>query len=87
MTGWHGAPFVPGDGQNWPLSVAAGLLDLPEEDLRKLVQVAESIKGEPLHVGVIRLNAFSRQGRQPRAYPAKMLIELCEKFRSLAENL
>jgi hypothetical protein len=87
MTGWHGAPFVPADGQHWPLSIAATMLDLPEQDLRDLVRIVEAVRGESLASGTIRMNAFSRQGRQPRAYPAVKLIAICEGIRSLAEGL
>ncbi len=85
--GWHGAPFVPPDGQNWPLKIAAEMLDLPEQDIRDQVRIIENIKGESIASGVIKANAYTRQGRQPRAYPAKKLIAICEDIRSLAENL
>jgi hypothetical protein len=63
------------------------MLDLPEQDLRDLVRIIESIRGETLASGTIRMNAFSRQGRQPRAYPAAKLIAICEDIRRLAEGL
>ena len=37
--GWQSLPFVDLDGQNWPLSVAAKVLDVPEDDLRHLVRI------------------------------------------------
>lgn len=85
--GWHGQPFVALDGQNWPLKTAAGLLDLPEQDLRDLVRVVENLRGEALSAGVIRISGFARQGRQPKAYPARVLIALTEGIRDLAERI
>jgi len=87
VTGWRGAPFVPPDGKHWPLSVAAQVLDLPEDDLRALVRIAESVRGESISSGVIKMNAFARSGRQPKAYPASTLIALCEGVRAVAESL
>jgi hypothetical protein len=87
MTGWHSLPFVPPDGEHWPLSTAATLLDIPEQDLRDLVRIVENIRGESLSSGVIRMSSFSRKGRQPRAYPGSRLTEICEGVRSVAENL
>jgi hypothetical protein len=73
--GWAGAPFVDLDGQHWPLSFAAKILDVPLKDLRKLVRE----KGiEPS--GVIRMAEFRRQGRAPRAYEAVRLIEITEAY-------
>ena len=85
--GWHGSPFVPADGQHWPLKTAAELLGIPEQDIRDLVRIVENIRGESIASGVIRMNSFSRQGRQPRAYPAGKLIAICEGVRGLAEQL
>lgn len=75
--GWQGLPFVPCDGQNWPLAFAAEFLDIPERDLRK--QIA-SRGVEP--AGVIRMAGFRRSGRQPRAYPAAELITIAEVLRT-----
>lgn len=85
--GWHGAPFVPHDGQHWSLGFAAQMLDIPEEDLRKILQVLNNAGAQVEPSGTIRMNTFSRQGRQPRAYPANKLIAMCEGFRKLADEL
>jgi len=81
LLGWEGLPFVPHDGNNWPLPFAASLLDIPEKDLRKQVR-AEAI--EP--AGVIRMAGFRRSGRQPRAYPAAELIRIAESIRAGRES-
>lgn len=75
--GWQGLPFVPCDGQNWPIPFAAELLDVPERELRKRI-ADEGI--EP--AGVIRMASFRRSGRQPRAYPAVELIRIAEAISS-----
>lgn len=80
--GWTGIGFVNIDGMNWPLSVAAKLLDIPEKDLRDLVRITGL---QP--AGEIRMSAYSRQGRQPRAYPATKLIKLCEVIADLRNDL
>ncbi len=74
--GWESLPFVPCDGQNWPLSFAAEFLDIPERDLRKQVRDRGI---EP--TGVIRMAGFRRSGRQPMAYPAAELITIAEDLR------
>ena len=78
--GWKGEDFVDIDGQNWPLDVAAKWLDFPESDLRDLVRILELESA-----GVIRMSSFSRQGRQPRAYPADKLVMIVEAIRDLRE--
>ena len=81
MTGWQGIPFVEIDGHNWPVSFAAEMLDLPEQDLRDLIRIA-GIRPS----GVIKMADFRRSGRQPRAYPATALIRVTEVMRSLQEE-
>jgi hypothetical protein len=85
--GWGSLPFVPADGQHWPLKTAAELLDIPEQDLRDLVRIIENIKGESIASGVIKANSFARSGRQPKAYPGSKLVDLCEGLRRIAESL
>ena len=82
MTGWQSLPFVDIDGQDWPVPFAAELLEIPEEDLRDLIRI---LRIEPS--GVIRMSDFRRQGRQPRAYPAKKMIRISEAIATLAEEL
>ena len=82
MTGWKSLSFVDIDGQAWPIPFAAEMLGMPEEDLRDLVRI---LGVQPS--GVIRMSDFRRQGRQPRAYPAKTLIRISEAVRSLTEDL
>lgn len=81
-TGWAGLPLVELDGQNWPLEFASKMLDIPVRDLSDLVRIA----GLP-PAGTIRMAAFSRQGRQPRAYPAGKLIMIAEAVTDLREKL
>lgn len=79
--GWTGMSFVPLDGQNWPVSFAAKLLDIPERELRK------QIKDEGIEpAGVIRMSGFRRSGRQPMAYPAAELIRIAEGITALQAN-
>jgi hypothetical protein len=80
--GWEGKPFVSFDGKDWPLGFAAEMLGFPEEDLRDLVRIL----GVPPS-GVIRMASYRRQGRQPRAYPAGVLIRMTEAIRALREDL
>ena len=75
-SGWQGLPFVPCDGQNWPLAFAARFLDIPERSLREQVRKRGV---EP--AGVIQMADFRRSGRQPMAYPAAELITIAESFR------
>ena len=77
MTGWQGLPFVPLDGRNWPIPLAAELLEVPERELRKRIK-SEGV--EP--AGVIRMADFRRSGRQPRAYPSSELIRIAEAIGS-----
>lgn len=79
--GWESLPFVPCDGQNWPLAFAAEFLDIPEKDLRKQIRDRGI---EP--AGVIRMAGFRRSGRQPRAYPAAELINIAETMRPSQDN-
>jgi hypothetical protein len=74
---WGSLPFVSLDGENWPLSFAAMILDVPEPDLRRRVRKE---KVEP--AGVIRMSEFRRSGRQPMAYPAGKLIMLAEAIQA-----
>ena len=76
--GWAGLPFAELDGKSWPVSFAAGLLEMPEQDLRDLIRIAGL---QPS--GVLRMADFRRSGRQPKAYPAAGLIRLGEVARSL----
>jgi hypothetical protein len=82
--GWRSLPFVTLDGQDWPLEFAARMLDIPLTDLRKRVKDSDL---QPS--GVIRMRGYSSQGRQPRAYPAVKLIELCEgrEFPEVADSV
>lgn len=80
--GWAGISFVDIDGQNWPLEFASRMLDIPLQDLRDLVRIVHL---EP--AGVIRVAAYRRQGRQPRAYPAEKLIKITEVIRKLSEEI
>ena len=79
--GWEGLPFTELDGRNWPVSFAAGVLEMPEQDLRDLIRIA-GLKPS----GVLRISDFRRSGRQPKAYPATGLIRLAEVARSLREE-
>jgi hypothetical protein len=81
VTGWAGIPFTELDGQSWPLGFAATLLGIPERDLRELVRITGL---QPS--GVIRTAPYSRQGRQPRAYPASQLIMICDALTALRES-
>lgn len=76
LPGWGGLPFVPLDGRNWPVSFAAKLLDVPERELLRRIEL-EGL--EP--AGVIRMSGFRRSGRQPRAYPASELVRIAEDIR------
>lgn len=80
--GWQGIGFVNNDGMNWPLSVAAKLLEIDEKDLRDMVRISGL---QP--AGEIRMSSYSRQGRQPRAYPATKLIKLAEVITDLRNDL
>jgi hypothetical protein len=73
---WGSLPFVPLDGANWPLSVAAQVLGVPEKDLRKGIRQQGIAPA-----GVIRMSDFRRSGRHPMAYPAANLISIAEGFR------
>ena len=79
--GWKGLPFVELDGKDWPVSFAAGLLELTEQDLRDLIRIS-GLQAS----GVLRMADFRRSGRQPKAYPATGLIRLAEVARSLREE-
>lgn len=80
--GWEGLPFVELDGKSWPLDFAAKMLDIPLRDLQDLVRIT-GLRPE----GTIRMAAFSRQGRQPRAYDAEKLIKITETIRELRGKL
>ena len=79
--GWKGLPFTELDGKDWPVSFAAGLLELAEQDLRDLIRIS-GLQAS----GVLRMADFRRSGRQPKAYPATGLIRLAEVARSLREE-
>lgn len=79
--GWEGLPFTELDGKDWPVSFAAGILELDEQDLRDLIRIA-GLQAS----GVLRISDFRRSGRQPKAYPATGLIRLAEVARSLREE-
>ena len=79
--GWKGLPFTELDGKDWPVSFAAGILELDEQDLRDLIRIA-GLQAS----GVLRISDFRRSGRQPKAYPATGLIRLAEVARSLREE-
>lgn len=86
--GWKGAPFVEEDGKHWPLSFAADLLEIPEQDLRDLIRIVNNISDDAITpTGVIRMSSFRRQGRQPRAYPGDKLSILVNGVTDLAHKL
>lgn len=78
---WTSLPILPPDGQNWPLSVAAQILDVSEQDLRKQVNKE---KLEP--AGVIKVTGFRRSGRHPMAYPAEALMVIADALRPPQAN-
>ena len=81
MTGWTSLPFVPHDGQNWPLGFAAKILEIPEHELRKRVK-QDNIQP----AGIIRMAEFRRSGRHQAAYPASELIRIAEGIRTAQGN-
>lgn len=76
--GWTGLPEVKIDGNSWPLTFAAELLDFPEKDLRELIRIT-GLKP----IGTIKTSDFARQGRNPRAYNASELVRLVNGIREL----
>lgn len=78
---WSSLPILPPDGENWPLSVAAQVLDISEKDLRRQVNRE---KLEPS--GVIRIAGFRRSGRHPMAYPAEALMAIADTLRPSQAN-
>lgn len=80
--GWEGAPKVPVDGMCWPLDFAAKQLGMPLKDLREAVRI---LGLQPS--GTINTRGYRSQGRIPRAYEARRLIELQEGLRALSERL
>lgn len=82
LPGWGSLPFVPLDGKNWPLDVAAKVLGMPLKDLQDLVRI---VGLEPS--GVIRMSEFRRQGRQPKAYDGEKLTTICDIIGELKEKL
>lgn len=78
---WSSLPILPPDGRNWPLSVAAQILDVSEQDLRRQINKE---KLEP--AGVIKLASFRRSGRHPMAYPAEALMAIADALRSSQAN-
>jgi hypothetical protein len=82
MSGWGSVAFVELDGRSWTVEFAATHLGVSGEFLRKALKELEV---EP--VGVMRMNTFSRKGRQPRAYDAKKLIMISEAMIDLKERL
>ena len=78
---WSSLPILPPDGENWPLSVAAQVLDVSETELRK------GIRREGLEpAGVIKLADFRRSGRHPMAYPAEALMAIADALRPAQVN-
>jgi len=80
--GWAGLPKVSADGLNWPLDMAAKLLEIPEKDLRDLVRIL----GLPAS-GPMKTSPYRRSGRNPRVYSGSKLIKICEAMRKLALEL
>lgn len=78
---WTSLPFVEMNGQDWPISFAAQLLDVPEKDLRRGVK-KQGI--EPS--GIIRVDGFRRSGRHPMAYPSAKLISIAEEIKDRQED-
>jgi hypothetical protein len=86
--GWKGIELVDNDGENWPLDFAAGLLQMPEKDLRDLVRIVNNLHPGALEpAGTIKMAAFRRQGRHPRAYPGSKLLMLVEGLADVCEDL
>jgi len=86
--GWKGRELVESNGDHWPLDFAAKLLQLPERDLRDLVRIVGHMHPGALEPsGTIRMAAFRRQGRHPRAYPGSKLLMLVEGLADLCEEL
>jgi hypothetical protein len=73
--GWSGVTPVELDGKNWPLDIAARLLDVPEKDLRKLVRQHGL---QP--AGTANMRPFRGSGRAARVYPAHDLIRITEDY-------
>lgn len=80
MTGWPGAPAVPLDGRDWPLDVAAEVLEFPESLLRELVRFLELAPS-----GTANMRPFRSQGRTARVYPARSLIMITDAVTDLRE--
>jgi hypothetical protein len=57
------------------------MLDVPEEDLRAIVKLSHL---KP--TGTMQMRAYKSQGRTPRAYPARQLIQLVEYVRVMRET-
>lgn len=86
--GWHGAPLVDNDGENWPLEFAARMLHMPEKDLRDLIRIVNNMHEGTLDpTGTIKMASFRRQGRHPRAYPGSKLVRLVESLAEICESL
>jgi hypothetical protein len=82
LTGWEGLPRVELDGDNWPLDVAATILDMTERDLRDLVRLS-GLKP----VGTMTMAQFRRSGRTPRVYDGSRLALLCDEMRQIREKM
>lgn len=80
--GWKGKLPVALDGNNWPLDFAAKMLGCSEKDLRDLVRI---LRMEPM--GTLRMSAYRRSGRHPRAYDGSKLVRLWQGIQDLAEEL
>lgn len=80
--GWKGKPAVALDGDNWPVDFAAELLGWSEKDLRDQIRILEL---EP--AGTLKMASFRRSGRNPRAYDASKLVELCHGIQELKRKL
>lgn len=80
--GWKGKPPVALDGNTWPLDFAAKTLGVSEKDLRDLVRI---VRLEP--AGTLKMAAYRRSGRHPRAYDASKLVRMWQAVQELAETL
>jgi hypothetical protein len=78
--GWAGIESVELDGNNWTLPFAAKYLQIPEGLLREAVKYTELAPA-----GTINMREYRSQGRTPRAYPAKTLIDIAETLLSLRD--
>ena len=80
--GWGGKPSVALDGHSWPVDFAAKAIGCSEKDLRDAIRILEI---EP--VGTLRMAAYRRSGRNPRAYDASKLVAMWQGLTDLREHL